>query len=143
MKKIILSLLMIFSFAGLFAQEVEFTADRPGASTGPSTVAKGIIQWEQSVQYNGDGGKGAFTFSSTMFRYGLFDGVELRLSGDGFMYDNANRWKTAFSGVTIGSKIRRTGCSALDCGSCQFLDSVHRNQRVCSGELYTFALSAV
>ena len=35
---------MIFSFAGLFAQEVEFTADRPGASTGPSTVAKGDIR---------------------------------------------------------------------------------------------------
>ena len=106
MKKIILSLLMIFSFAGLFAQEVEFTADRPGASTGPSTVAKGVIQWEQGIQYDGDGGKGTFTFSSTMFRYGLFDGVELRLSGDGFIYDNANRWKTAFSGVTIGTKIR-------------------------------------
>lgn len=43
MKKIILSLLMIFSFAGLFAQEVEFTADRPGASTGSSTVAMAFV----------------------------------------------------------------------------------------------------
>ena len=51
MKRIILTLLVIFSFAGVFAQEVEFTADRPGASTGPSTVAKGVIQWEQGVQY--------------------------------------------------------------------------------------------
>jgi hypothetical protein len=106
MKKIILSVLSIFSFVSLSAQEVEFTADRPGASTGPSTVARGVIQWEQGVQYDGDGGKGTFTFSSTMFRYGLFDGVELRLSGDGFIYDNANRWKTAFSGVNIGTKIR-------------------------------------
>ena len=106
MKKAIFTVIVIFSFAGVFAQEVEFTADRPGASTGPSTVAKGVIQWEQGVQYDGDGGKGALTFSSTLFRYGLFDGVELRLSGDGFIYDNANRWKTAFSGVTIGTKIR-------------------------------------
>ena len=85
MKKAIFTVLVIFSFAGVFAQEVEFTADRPGASTGPSTVAKGVIQWEQGVQYDGDGGKGALTFSSTLFRYGLFDGVELRLAGDGFI----------------------------------------------------------
>lgn len=97
---------MIFSFSVLFAQEVEFTADRPGASTGPSTVAKGVIQWEQGVKYDGDDGKGAFTFSSTRFRYGLFDGVELRLSGDGFIYDNANRWEPASPGVNIGAKIR-------------------------------------
>ena len=96
----------MFSFVSLFAQEAEFTADRPGASTGPSTVAKGVIQWEQGIQYDGDGGKGAFTFSNTLFRYGLFDGMELRLSGDGFIYNNGNRWKPAFSGINIGTKIR-------------------------------------
>ena len=106
MKKTILSILMIFSFAGVFAQVVEFTADRPGASTGPSTLAKGVIQWEQGVQYDGDGGKGVLTFSSTLFRYGLFDGVELRLAGDGFIYNNGSKWRPAFSGASIGTKIR-------------------------------------
>ena len=106
MKKAIFTVLMIFSFVGVLAQEAEFTADRPGASTGPSIVAKGVIQWEQGMQYDGDGGKGTFTFSNTMFRYGLFDGVELRLCGDGFMYDNESRWKPAFTGVSIGAKIR-------------------------------------
>ena len=106
MKRIIFIVLMMFSFVGIFAQEVEFTADRPGASTGPSTVAKGVIQLEQGVQYDGDGGKGAFTFSNTMFRYGLFNGVELRLCGDGFIYNNGSKWKPAFSGVSIGTKIR-------------------------------------
>lgn len=106
MKKAIFTVLVIFSFAGVFAQEVEFTADCPGASTGPSTVAKGVIQWEQGVQYDGDGGKGAFTFSSTLFRYGLFDGVELRLAGDGFIYNNGYKWRPAFSGVNIGAKVR-------------------------------------
>ena len=106
MKRIIFTVLMMFSFVGIFAQEVEFTADRPGASTGPSTVAKGVIQLEQGVQYDGDGGKGAFTFSNTMFRYGLFNGVELRLCGDGFIYNNGSKWKPAFSGVSIGTKIR-------------------------------------
>ena len=106
MKKTIFTVLVIFSFAGVFAQEVEFTADRPGASTGPSTVAKGVIQWEQGLQYDGDGAKGAFTFSNTLFRYGLFDGVELRLGGDAFIYDADSKWKPAFSGVSIGAKIR-------------------------------------
>ena len=106
MKKVLFTVLMIFSFAVVQAQEIEFTADRPGASTGPSTVAKGVIQLEQGVQYDGDGEKGAFTFSNTMFRYGLFNGVELRLCGDGFIYNNGSKWKPAFSGVSIGTKIR-------------------------------------
>ena len=106
MKNTILFILFIFSLVAASAQNVEFTADRPGASTGPSTVAKGVIQLEQGVQYDGDAGKGAFTFSNTMFRYGLFDGVELRLRGDGFIYNNGSKWKPAFSGVSIGTKIR-------------------------------------
>ena len=105
MKKIVLLTFMVFSFAGISAQEVEFTADRPGASTGPSVVSKGVIQWEQGVQYDGDGAKGSFTFSNTLFRYGLFDGVELRLSGDAFSYDAFGRWNSAFSGIGIGTKI--------------------------------------
>lgn len=105
MKKIVLFAFVIFSFAGISAQEVEFTADRPGASTGPSVVSKGVIQWEQGVQYDGDGAKGSFTFSNTLFRYGLFDGVELRLSGDAFSYNSFGSWKSAFSGVGIGTKI--------------------------------------
>ena len=105
MKKIVLFALMIFASVGVSAQEVGFTADRPGASTGPSVVSKGVIQWEQGVQYDGDGAKGSYTFSNTLFRYGLFDGVELRLSGDAFSYYNGNSWKSAFAGISIGTKI--------------------------------------
>jgi hypothetical protein len=106
MKKTILSFLMMLTVVGVFAQEVEFTADRPGASTGPAIVGKGVIQWEQGMQYNGDGAKGSFTFSNTLLRYGLFDGVELRLSGDAFCYDAFGSWKSAFAGIGIGAKIR-------------------------------------
>ena len=105
MNKFVLFALMIFSFVGIFAQEVEFTADRPGASTGPSVVSKGVIQWEQGVHYDGDGAKGCYTFSNTLFRYGLFEGVELRLGGDAFSYDFGGSWKSAFSGISIGTKI--------------------------------------
>ena len=105
MKKLFFITLMAFFFAGISAQEVEFTADRPGASTGPSVVSRGVIQWEQGVQYDGDGAKGSFTFSNTLFRYGLFDGVELRMGGDAFSYDYLGNWNSAFSGISIGTKI--------------------------------------
>ena len=87
-------------------EEVEFTADRPGASTGPSVVAHGVIQLEQGLQYDGDGAAGTFTFSNTLLRYGLFPNMELRLGGDGFMYQEENAFKAAFSGLSIGTKIK-------------------------------------
>ena len=87
------------------AQEVEFTADRPGASTGTGIVGKNVIQLEQGIEYEGDGGKGTFTFSNTLFRYGLFENAELRLGGDGFLFDNGDKMKPAFSGISIGTKI--------------------------------------
>ena len=105
MKRITTLLILCISIFVSNAQEIEFTADRPGASTGPAVVGKNVIQWEQGVQYDGDGGPGQFTFSNTMFRYGLFSGVELRLSGDGFIYKDSDKWCPAFSGLTIGTKI--------------------------------------
>lgn len=88
------------------AQEVEFTADRPGASTGPGVVGRNVFQWEQGIGYDGDGGKGAFTFSSTLLRYGLFDGMELRLGGDALIHHDGIKWSPAFTGLTVGTKIR-------------------------------------
>ena len=101
---------LIFSLCAMVvtAQEVEFTADRPGASTGPATVAHKVVQLEQGVQYDGDGGAGVFTFSNTLLRYGLFEGMELRLGGDGFVYqpEGALQFSPAFSGLSLGTKIK-------------------------------------
>ena len=110
MRKLFLSIFLVAYSLVAFAQEnVEFTADRPGASTGPSVVGQGVIQLEQGVQYDGDEGAGTFTFSNTLLRYGLFPNMELRLGGDGFLYqeDGANQgFKPAFSGLSIGTKIK-------------------------------------
>ena len=110
MKKLFLAFAALLFGVGAFAQEeVEFTADRPGASTGPSVLSKGVIQLEQGIQYDGDGGVGTFTFSNTLFRYGLFQNMELRLGGDTFLYQQqgANQgMKAAFSGLSIGTKIK-------------------------------------
>lgn len=88
----------------------DFTADRPGASTGPAVIGHKVIQLEQGIQYEGDGGAGTFTFSNTLLRYGLFPNMELRLGGDGFIYQNTNggieQWFSAFSGLSVGTKIK-------------------------------------
>ena len=110
MKKLfIVAILAVCCFNAKAQENVEFTADRPGASTGPSVVGQGVIQLEQGVQYDGDGGVGTFTFSNTLLRYGLFDAMELRLGGDGFLYQEdgtAQGFKPAFSGLSVGTKIK-------------------------------------
>jgi hypothetical protein len=101
--------LLLFCVVALVAaaQEVEFTADRPGASTGPATVGQKVIQLEQGIQYDGVGdGYGQFTFSNTLLRYGLFDGVELRLGGDALIHHTFDKWQPAFAGLAVGTKIR-------------------------------------
>ena len=87
----------------------EFTADRPGASTGPAVVGHKVIQLEQGILYDGDAGPGTFTFSNTLLRYGLFPNMELRLGGDGFLYQQEGAvqdFKPAFSGLSLGTKIK-------------------------------------
>lgn len=111
MKKILVTVLMCCVCAGAWAQqeEAEFTADRPGASTGPSVVGHHVVQLEQGFQYDGDGGAGTITFSNTLLRYGLFPNMELRLGGDGFLYQEGpftQGFKAAFSGLGIGTKIK-------------------------------------
>ena len=110
MKKIFATILMCCACVGAWAQQeqAEFTADRPGASTGPVVVGHKVIQLEQGFQYDGDGGAGTFTFSSTLLRYGLFPRMEVRLGGDAFLYrpeDAAKGYKAAFSGLGLGTKI--------------------------------------
>ena len=108
-KLLIMMILALGSLSAMAQDEVEFTADRPGASTGPSVVGKGVIQLEQGLQYDGDGGAGTFTFSNTLLRYGLFPNMELRLGGDGFLYSSDGRstsYIPAFSGLSVGTKIK-------------------------------------
>lgn len=110
MKRLFLLTILLFTASLLLAQEeVDFTADRPGASTGPGVVGQNVIQLEQGIQYDGDGGAGTITFSNTLLRYGLFPGMELRLGGDGFLHRTENQpsgYNAAFSGLSLGTKIR-------------------------------------
>lgn len=110
MKKLFILSIAFFCGISAFAQEeVEFTADRPGASTGPSVVGHGVIQLEQGIQYDGTEGYGTYTFSNTLLRYGLFPNMELRLGGDAFLYPSDGcdvAYSAAFSGLSVGTKIK-------------------------------------
>ena len=110
MKKLLIAaILAVYCFNAKAQDDAGFTADRPGASTGPSVIGRGVIQLEQGIQYDGDGGVGTITFSNTLLRYGLFPNMELRLGGDGFLYKedgSTQGFKPAFSGLSVGTKIK-------------------------------------
>ena len=53
MKRLSICLLLAMICMAGYAQETEFTADRPGASTGPGVVGHRVIQLEQGLQYDG------------------------------------------------------------------------------------------
>lgn len=106
MKRLLILLISLLASTVAIAQESEFTADRPGMSTGPAVVGHRVVQLEQGIQYDVNGAQKQFTFSNTLLRYGLFEGVELRLGGDGLIHHNADRWQAAFTGLSVGTKIR-------------------------------------
>lgn len=112
MKRLLIPLIIILTTSAAVAQEAEFTADRPGASTGPSVVGHRVVQLEQGMSLNCDDYEASFTFSNTLIRYGLFDGMELRLAGDGILYSSYDNGtctpdiKASFSGLSVGTKIR-------------------------------------
>ena len=109
-KLLVLMILALGSLSAMAQDEAEFTADRPGASTGPGVVGHHVIQLEQGVQYDGDGSRfGTYTFSNTLIRYGLFPNMELRLGGDAFLYPSGGcdiSYMAAFSGLSVGTKIK-------------------------------------
>lgn len=102
--------LTLGSLTAMAQDEAAFTADRPGASTGPGVVGHHVIQLEQGVQYEGDGTQyGTYTFSNTLIRYGLFHNMEIRLGGDAFLYPSGGcdiSYMAAFSGLSVGTKIK-------------------------------------
>ena len=97
-------------FTAIAQEKAEFTADRPGASTGPGVIGHHVIQLEQGVQYDGDGNHlGTYTFSNTLIRYGLFPNMEIRLGCDAFLYpseEGSSSYIPAFSGLRVGTKIK-------------------------------------
>ena len=82
----ILLLVFLPLLASAQSEEADFTADRPGATTGTDVLPKGRLQWEMGVGYQQVRQNGAtsyiWTLNTTLLRFGISDHAELRLQGD-------------------------------------------------------------
>lgn len=102
--------LMLVSFGAVAQDEVGFTADRPGALTGPDVLPRGRVQWETGV--GGEFSKvetpstTSWTINSSMLRWGFSDFAELRVQGD-YIYSEADgKTKHGFGDLIIGTKAK-------------------------------------
>src|SRR5712691_196054 len=85
------------------------SADRPGFSTGPRTVARGHLQLETGYQFTSDN-DGAdikdHTLPLLLFRAGLLDNLELRIGWNGVSWTRVNGdSERNTSDVSVGVKI--------------------------------------
>ncbi|MCR5131375.1 MAG: transporter [Prevotella sp.] len=107
----LLSLLIALLPLCAFAQEeVGFTADRPGATTGVDVLPKGRFQWETGVAWERsklDGpAETTWTINNSLLRLGLSEHAELRLQADYLCSSVEGCHYNGFSDVAIGTKVK-------------------------------------
>ncbi len=107
--KLILTILLVPLFT--IAQKNDgFTADRPGATTGPDVLPKGRLQWETGIGWERSKIESmtvdTWAINTSLLRWGFSETAELRLqanylhsSVDGESYDG-------FADVAIGTKMK-------------------------------------
>lgn len=110
MKKfLLLCLLWLPFFIGIAQEnEVNFTADRPGASTGPDVLEFKQVLWETGFEGSWTGNHN-IALPTTLFRFGITKFAELRLGYDGALCqleDDHHRWKYEVCPLTIGTKVK-------------------------------------
>lgn len=111
MKKISFLLSFIFSFLLCFAQDElpSLIPDRPGMSWGAEVTPHHNVIWDNGFGYekSADGAQ-TFTLSSAMFRYGLFENMELRVGSEFLLNKEDGNQKPAFgiAPLAIGAKIK-------------------------------------
>jgi hypothetical protein len=82
----VIVLILVLAAAPGFAQEDDLNSDRPGVGTSAITVPRGTLQLETGIDYARERRAGEpterRTSLATLVRFGLLDGVELRLEGE-------------------------------------------------------------
>ncbi|NNL15316.1 MAG: transporter [Flavobacteriaceae bacterium] len=120
-KKIYLLVLTVFLCSFSFSQQEDLSSsdplvtDRPDATEASSTVGKGILQIETGGLYESfeenDVKQEAYTYNTTLLRYGILDNLELRIGWDfteGVTKVNGNKLNnvsSGFSPLLLGVKI--------------------------------------
>ena len=93
------------------AQEAEeFTADRPGATTGPTVLPKGRVQLETGFGWERSALEGpwatTWTVNTSMLRWGFSDMAELRLQANYLISKQGGERDFGFDSVFFGTKAR-------------------------------------
>ena len=104
-----LFLVFIFPIC-LWAQgENDFTADRPGATTGTDILPKGRVQWETGIGLEHSSMESpsttTWTINTSLFRFGISDYAELRMQADGLYTKCGDDSYGGLANVSIGSKL--------------------------------------
>lgn len=93
-----------------WGQQDDVNPDRPGAGTSALTVPRGALQLETGVDHASERRAGEptqrRTSLATTVRYGLLDGVELRLDGEPFVALRGGEHATNIGDVFLGAKLR-------------------------------------
>lgn len=93
-----------------WAQEEDLSPDRPGVGTSAVTVPRGALQLEVGLDYARERRAGEPTQRRTAFattlRFGLLDGVELRLDGEPVVGLRGGDDATDVGDFVLGAKLR-------------------------------------
>ena len=107
-KRFLLSILLIAAVCGIAQEELVVLPDRPGNSWGAYVMYHQKCGWDNgfALERLDDNGR-SYTLSS-VFRYGLFENIELRIGTDFLLNETMqpmNR-QMGVAPVTIGTKIK-------------------------------------
>lgn len=93
-----------------WGQQDDVNPDRPGVSTSPQTVTRGALQLETGVEYSRERRAGEPNEHRTsvvaLARYGIFDGLELRLALEPVVVLRGPGDATNVGDLVLGGKIR-------------------------------------
>jgi hypothetical protein len=107
---VMLSLITALPSATALAQDDDdVNADRPGVGTSAATVARGALQLETGVDHARERRARATerrTSLGTLLRYGVLDGVELRLEGEPVVALRGPEDETNIGDIVLSVKLR-------------------------------------
>lgn len=108
-KRFLLFALLFASICGFTQEELVIPPDRPGYTWGTEVMHLGKCSWENgfSLERTPEG-QHNYTLTSTIFRYGLFENVELRVGTD-LLFNDPSDLKSRQLGIgalTFGTKIK-------------------------------------
>lgn len=104
------AVILLFCALMVHAQEdISFSADRPGNSTGVDIMPQWKIQWETGVAYEWAerGNEQGITLNNSLFRLGLTNNCELRFQIDNALAHTAGGdWNYGVANVALGTKVK-------------------------------------